>query len=163
MSCQSVFVRGEMEAHDSAGAYLDVTHFPRFPESLASVCHDSTWHMTGKGLLRRSSQENTSDNQLTWLTHSLIHWLTGWLTDDPGVEGCGATQMISKEDKQAAEWKWRGEWNKLAHGKLLCLFGKWPTLLHTKSGAICDPSDTLPRTASAPLQPPPPPNLESQK
>lgn len=37
--CQSVFVKGETEAHDGAGAYLDVTHLP---DSLASVCHDGT-------------------------------------------------------------------------------------------------------------------------
>lgn len=128
MICQSTFVRGEAEQQDKAGGYLDVTLFHRIPESLASVCDDSTWHMTGKGLLSRSSQKSTSDNQLTWLTDSLIaltNWLTSWLTDDPAVEGCRSTQIISKEGKQAADWEWRVERKKLAHGKPLCLLGKW--------------------------------------
>lgn len=61
--------------------------------------------------------------------------------------------MISKEDKQAADCKWRVEWEKLAHGKLFCLFGKWPT--HRKPEPFCDPSDTLPHchcSATIPLK-----------
>lgn len=46
------------------------------------------------------------------LTDSLLHWRTGWLTDDPAVKGWGSTQMISKEDKQAADSGWWEEWEK---------------------------------------------------
>lgn len=55
------------------------------------------------------------------LTDSLLHWRTGWLTDDPAVKGWGSTQMISKEDKQAADSGWWEEWEKFANGTLLCL------------------------------------------
>lgn len=143
MICQSTFVRGEAEQQDKAGGYLDVTLFHRIPESLASVCDDSTWHMTGKGLLSRSSQKSTSDNQLTWLTDSLItltNWLTSWLTDDPAVEGCRSTQIISKEGKQAADWEWRVEWKKLAHGKPLCLLGMWSYAATHQSWSHSSPS-----------------------
>lgn len=157
MICQSTFVRGEAEQQDKAGGYLDVTLFHRIPESLASVCDDSTWHMTGKGLLSRSSQKSTSDNQLTWLTDSLItltNWLTSWLTDDPAVEGCRSTQIISKEGKQAADWEWRVEWKKLAHGKPLCLLGKWSYAATHQSWSHSSPSRHPLHTASVPPQSP---------
>lgn len=62
--------------------------------------------------------------------------------------GCGATQMISIEDKQAAELKWRGKWKKLAMTDPFV----WTV-------AFTDP----PLHRNPPPPTPPSPNLESPK
>lgn len=61
---QSAFVKGETVARDSAGAYLDVAHFPR---SLASACHDRQ-----KALIPGEHVRQAAD-----LTDSLVFRLTG--------------------------------------------------------------------------------------